>query len=135
MPVGIALIPCDSVYADPSSGKQALIGMFNLITARAFPVIHPRMCIFASLTDVHQNTRCKVDIVNGETDAVVFSAEGPMAAANPTVICDMIFQLNNLTFQEPGTYFIRLIGNGQILLQRPFNVVLQPPQPRSQSPQ
>lgn len=124
-PVGIALIPCDNIFLD-STGKQALVGLFNRMSVPTFPVIKGKMCIYASMTDVYPNTRCKIDIVNAETDEPVFEAQGSMDEPGliPTTICDFVFELNNIIFREPGTYYVRLFGNDQILLQRPFQLML-----------
>ncbi len=124
-PVGIALVPCDNIFTD-STGKMALVGLFNRISVPKFPIMKSKICIYASVTDVYPETQLKVDIVNAETDIPVFAAEGPMddSGLSPMTICDMIFELHNVIFVEPGTYYARLFGNGTILLQRPFELVI-----------
>lgn len=124
-PVGIALVACDNIFTD-SEGKMALVGLFNQISVPKFPVIKSKMCIYASMTDVYPGTSCKVDIVNAETDLPLFAAEGEMDQSGliPTTICDLVFELHNVVFSEPGAYYVRFFGNGKILLQRPFNLVL-----------
>lgn len=121
-PVGIALLVCDSVYQE-RSGKRALIGLFDCITATKFPVSHSRMTIFAAITDIRPNTSLKIDIVHGETDEKVFEATGPPPdETTPTKIVDLVFEIDGVKFPEAATYFVRLFGNGQILLQRPFEL-------------
>ena len=123
-PVGIALVPCDNVYMD-SSGKQALVGLFNRIVVPRFPAVKGKMCVYAAITEVYPKTTCKIDIVHAETDAPVFQAEGDMDGLDidPTTICDLVFELRNVCFREAATYYVRLFGNNQILLQRPFELV------------
>lgn len=123
-PVGIALVICDNVYLD-SSGKQCLVGLFNKIIVEKFPARKSKMCVYAALTEVYPNTTCKIDIVHAETDEPVFQAEGEMddLVVNPTTICDLIFELSSVTFGESGAYYVRLFGNNQILLQRPFELL------------
>jgi hypothetical protein len=123
-PVGIALVLCDNVYTE-SAGKQALIGLFNRIMAKKFPATHPRLCVFVSLTEVMPGTKCQLDIVHSETDEPVVRIEGPMPEGpGPIAVWDVVFPLETLVFMEPGTYYVRFFGNGQIILQRPFEVVL-----------
>lgn len=82
------------------------------------------MCVFVSITDLRPDTKCKLDIVNGETDVPVVTMEGPIPKeVGPTAICDMVFHLENLVFPEPGTYFVRFFGNEHPLLQRPVEVL------------
>ena len=121
-PVGIGLVVCDNVYRE-SGNKQALVGLFNRIRSRQFPAVHPKMCVYASVTDVRPNTVLALDIVHSETDQTVTRLEGPPpGAVEPTTICDLVFELQNLEFPEPGRYYIRFHGNNHILLQRPFEV-------------
>lgn len=121
-PVQIALVLCDNVYHD-RSGKRALIGLFSRIMAANFPATHPQMCVFVSLTEIRPNTRCKLDIVDAETDEPVIAMEGPLPVeTSPLDVCEIDFQLRNVVFRHPGTYYIRFWGNDQILAQRPFSI-------------
>lgn len=121
-PSPIALVVCDNVYTE-SRGKVALVGLFNQIQVAKFPVKHPRLCVYVSVTDVHRKTTFKLDIVHSETDREVASLKGPPPqSTDPTTICDFNFVLENLVFKEPGLYYIRFWGNEHLLLQRPFSV-------------
>lgn len=121
-PSPIALVICDNVYRE-SGGKTALVGLFNHITAARFPAKHSRLCVYASVTDVRPDTVFKLEIVNAETDHEVLSMRGPPPPqANPITVCDLIFELQDLVFPEPGRYDVRFWGNEHFLLQRPFEV-------------
>jgi len=121
-PTPIALVVCDNVYRE-SQGKTALVGLFNRIKAAQFPVVHPRLCVYVSVTDIKPGTVFKLEIVHSETDEVVASAEGPPPKGiDPTGICDFTFEIGNLRFREPALYYIRFWGNDHVLLQRPFMV-------------
>jgi hypothetical protein len=121
-PGAIALVVCDSVY-ESTDGKRALVGLFTKISARQFPTVHGKLCVYVSVTNVKPATACKVEIVNGETDQTIVSAEGPMPDANdPLAIWDLVFEFRNLVFPEPGKYYVRFFGNDHLLLERPFQV-------------
>ena len=121
-PSPIALVVCDNVYKE-ASGKTALVGLFNRIIASKFPATHPRLCVYAAVTDIHPNTRFRLTIVNAETDHKVAGLSGPVPDnISPTSICDFDFSLQGLTFPEPGRYYIQFWGNDHLLLQRPFEV-------------
>ncbi len=101
-PTPIALVVCDNIYQEPG-GKTALVGLFNRIAAREFPVTHPRMAVFASVTGLRKGSKAKLEIVHGEDDRVVVSLEGPFPEkADPVAVVDMNFVLNNVKFPEPG---------------------------------
>lgn len=85
------------------------------------------MCIFFSVTEVYDGSTCQVVIQNAETDVIVVAVEVPLPKdkkTGPRIIYDMAFQLQNVTFPEPGAYYLMLMGNGEMLLQRPFEVTL-----------
>lgn len=122
-PSPIALVVCDSIYREPS-GKAALVGLFNQLRARRFPVRHGRLCVFVSVTDIRPGTQFRLRIVHSETDQEVAGLQGPPPESiDPTSICDLSFIMDNLVFQEPGRHYIQFWGNDHLLLQRPFDVV------------
>ena len=122
-PSPIALVVCDNVYRE-SGGKTALVGLFTRINVQRTPVKHPRLCVYAAVTDIRPDTVFKLDIVHSETDHAVASLQGPPPdAVAPTTICDFSFEFRDLIFPEPGRYYIRFWGGDALLLQRPFDVV------------
>ena len=127
-PSPIALVVCDNVYKE-ASGKTALVGLFNRIQTSKFPARHPRLAVYAAVTDVHPNTRFRLVIENAESGHQVAKLEGPAPkGVPPTAICDFEFSLQGLTFPEPGRYYIQFWGNDHLLLQRPFEVEQLRPQ-------
>ena len=124
-PSVIALVVCDAVYADPN-GKAALIGLFNAIHTGVLPVRHPRLCVYASVTDVRPGMVFRLRLVHAETESVVAELKGPPPPAiQPTTVLDFQFVLDNLVFKEPGRYYIEFWGNDYVLAQRPFEVVVR----------
>jgi len=122
-PTPIALVLCDNVYRD-SNGKQALVGLFQNIYAPAFPAIHARMCAFVSITSIRPNTQCSFDIIHAETDSTVIELNGPAPEGmGPSEVWEVVFELPLVTFSEPGMYYARFLGNGQVLMQRQFLVI------------
>jgi hypothetical protein len=124
-PKCIALVVCDDVYTD-SNGKRALVGLFTDIKAENFPIRHTKMCVFVSLTELRKQTQCKLDIVRGDDHEPILEMGGPLPQNSPTTICDLVLELNNVTFPGPGMYFVRFFGHGKILAQRPISVGVVP---------
>ena len=48
----LAWLTCDGTHFDPSSGKYTILGIFSNIKAQRFPITHPLMIWFLTLTDV-----------------------------------------------------------------------------------
>jgi hypothetical protein len=103
-PTLLAWIMCDGVHIDPASGKHTILGVFSNIKARSFPVTHPYMVWFLTLTDVQPGAhRIKmsmgldpmslVELIHRE-----FESESPLHRIN------LINELRNLSFAQPGDY-------------------------------
>jgi hypothetical protein len=102
----LAWITCDGVHIDPGSGKHTILGVFSNIKARAFPVVHPYMVWFLTLTDV-QPGKHKIKILMGlnpinpqELLNREFESQSPLHRIN------LINELRNLRFEQPGEYAI-----------------------------
>ena len=121
-PTPLALVICDNVYAD-QKGKRALIGLFNRIASSAFPARHPKVCVFVSVTSLHAQTQCRLDVVAADTDDTIFATEGQLVGDSPNTICDLVFEIDGIAFPRPGKYYFRFFGNDEIIVQRPIDVV------------
>lgn len=118
----IALIVCEGVYQD-SDGKRTLVGLFNQVIAAEFPARQPKICAFVSIAPSPAGTLCKLDIAGAGSDGVVASTEGSLPDQGPVTTYDLVFELRDLVFAKPGTYYVRFWADGQILAQRAIQVV------------
>jgi len=131
-PAPIALVVCDSVYRDEGSGKAALVGLFNNITVRDLPTVHPRLAVFASVTGLRESSHAKLEIVEAETGNAIASAAGPFPpGATPLMVADLTFVIANVKFENEGLYNVQFWVNDYLLMCRPFRVkVLAQGKPR-----
>lgn len=104
----LAWITCDGVHIDPGSGKHTLLGVFSNIKARHFPVTHPRMVWFLTLTDVPVGQH-KIRILFG------YSLQDPkeivsrdFQSQTPVQRINLINEIRNLRFDQPGDYSITI---------------------------
>ena len=104
----LAWITCDAVHIDPGSGKHTLLGVFSNIKARSFPVVHPYMVWFLTITDVQPGKHkirmsMGLDPINlAELLNREFESQSPLHRIN------LINELRNLRFDQPGDYSILL---------------------------
>lgn len=102
----LAWITCDGVHIDPASGKHTILGVFSNIKARSFPVMHPYMVWFLTLTDVQPGThQIKMSMGLNPANPVEllhreFESQSPLHRIN------LINELRNLRFEQPGDYAI-----------------------------
>lgn len=99
-------LTCDGVHIDPATGKHTILGVFSNIQARQFPVVHPYMVWFLTLTDVQPGKhQLKLSIGLDPTNPAgliqrEFESQSPLHRIN------LINELRNLSFEQPGDYHI-----------------------------
>ncbi len=117
-------LTCDAVHIDPASGKHTILGVFSNIKARGFPVVHPHMVWFMTLTDVQPGThRIKISLALDPTKPVEliqreFESQSPLHRIN------LINELHNLRFDQPGDYSIFIEVDDEPLLATSLTVSL-----------
>jgi len=67
-PYVLAMLICDAIWKDPSTGKSFLLGTFSSIAATVFPVVHPVMGIYIVLTDGRGKVPIKLQLVSADED-------------------------------------------------------------------
>ena len=55
---------------------------------------------------------------------MVIEASGTLAFPDPNHVVEMNFELNNVAFPKPGLHGIEFLCDGELVLQRRFEVVL-----------
>lgn len=115
-------LTCDAVHVDPGSGKNTILGVFSNIKARAFPVTHPFMVWFMTLTDVAPGQhRLRISMGLDPTrpaELIVrtFDSQSPLHRIN------LINEIRNLTFPQPGEYAILIEIDEEPLLATSLTV-------------
>ncbi|HTX66704.1 MAG TPA: hypothetical protein VMD31_13100 [Opitutaceae bacterium] len=109
-------LTCDGVHIDPATGKHTILGVFSNIKARTFPVVHPFMVWFITLTDVspgqhHIRISLGLDPTNpAELIHRPFESQSPLHRIN------LINEIRNLAFPQPGDYSILIEIDDEPLL-------------------
>lgn len=112
----LSLLVCDQILMDRLTGKTSLIGMFSTIGAPRYPVRHPQLCVFASLTDGRGPTPLELTIVDSE-DArpPIVSGTATVEFKDPRAVACLNLHFNGLVFPEPGGYRVQLKCHGELL--------------------
>lgn len=115
-PQVLVWITCDGVHIDPSSGKHTILGVFSNIRARQFPVVHPFMIWFMTLSDVPQGEhKIKISLGLDPANATPiidrkFESQSPLQRIN------LINEIRNLSFSAPGDYSLIIEVDDEPLL-------------------
>ena len=116
-----ALLLCDQVIVDKYTGKKTLVGIFENINTKKFPIQHPSISVYANLTDAKGVYKIKVtidDLSNGHEvgEAVIPEITlGDRLATN-----EIIMNLQGLRFDHAGKYALNLNVNGELIASKTF---------------
>jgi hypothetical protein len=122
-PIGVAIVICDRVITDARTNEKTLVATFNRITARNFPCVHPRISIFVAVTGGKGSTNAQIRCVNESTNELAFESSGMINFADPNHVVEMNFELKNIAFPKPGLHGVEFLCEGELILQRRFEVV------------
>jgi hypothetical protein len=102
----LAWLTCDGVHVDPGSGKHTLLGVFSSIKAHHFPVTHPFMVWFLTISDCAAGAhRIRVSLGH-ELSAPNLLMDRTFESQSPLHRINLINEIRNLTFPQPGDYSI-----------------------------
>ena len=119
-----SFMTCDSVHVDPATGKHTLLGIFSSIRAKEFPVVHPRMTWFLSLSELNKGKHhLKISMVDptGELESKVI-IDRDFDAPDPQHRVNLVNDIHRLKFSEAKTYSIVIEVDDEIVFVDSFPV-------------
>jgi len=125
-PVCVATVICNEVIEDRRSGNKTVVGIFNAIGTTQLPATHPRMTVMASVTNAEREVTVKL-ILRGPEGKEILSADAKVPARGPGDVIDLLFELNNITFNEHGDFIFEIFYNDDVIGARRFMVVEHKP--------
>jgi hypothetical protein len=102
----LAWLTCDGVHIDPGSGKHTILGVFSNINARHFPVTHPFMIWFLTLTDCSPGPHSLRLSMGLDPTQMQVLMDRPFESQSPLHRINLINEIRNLTFPAAGDYSI-----------------------------
>lgn len=130
---------CDA--ATDAGGKLNILGAFDRINARQFPLVHPH-CAIALRVRFDRieegNHRVKISLIDADGNSVIPGIDGNIGIKFPgdvqSVCANMVLNMNSLKFERAGQYSIELALDGRHEKSLPVNVVDVPPQASAPPP-
>lgn len=118
-PYPLAMVVCDTIWRDPSSGKITILGTFSAIAGTEFPMTIPEIAVYVALTDGHGSATLKLQLVDvAEEDEPLHSAEGELTFDDPRSVAELAFHLKNIEFPHPGEYRFQIFAGSDLLMER-----------------
>jgi hypothetical protein len=121
-PQVLTCLTCDAVHIDPATGKHTILGVFSNIRARQFPVTHPHMVWFLTLSDVpagEHKIRIAMGLDPSNTQPLI---DRPFQSQSPLQRINLINEIRNLTFPVAGDYAIIIEVDDEPLLATSIGV-------------
>jgi hypothetical protein len=107
---------CDAVHVDPGTGKHTVLGVFSNIAANKFPITHPFMIWFLTITDCAPGKHTLRISMSLDTDTPQPLIERSFESHSPLHRINLINEIRNLTFPEPGDYSLLIEIDGELIL-------------------
>ncbi|MGN0867345.1 MAG: DUF6941 family protein [Oligosphaeraceae bacterium] len=126
-PIGIGLIPCDTLIQDRITGKKSFIGVFDRISSSKFPLVSRPFYILVCLAGRNGTYPFSLELSSEKEGQVVFEAKGNVVMVSPTDGVDMVFPIQRVQFPTPGLYWIKFKIAGDTLMLRPIHVCRKAP--------
>jgi len=126
LPIGLALLVCDTVIEDRRTLKKSLVGLFSQINVGHLPYVHPGLFLFVSLTGGTGEYPCEILCEHVDSAEKVFALTCKVAFKSPYDVAELVFALRSLRFTQPGRYWIKVLVEGMPLMMRPLVVTSRP---------
>ncbi len=117
---------CD--FAQDNGGKLTIVGTFDSIASRAFPVPHPFMCVVCRIRyQAHElgAHEVRVEFLDPDGDNFIPPMENRIQLNNlsdDTGITNFVLQLGNIMLQRPGKHKLKIHIDGLEIAEQPLYV-------------
>ena len=106
-----------------NTGKFILIGLFEAVRARSFPVQHPSLYVVNRWCNGHGHFSEQTRLVDARNTAVVVGNENSFDLKSSTSVYTVVNRFANIRFSEPGTYWIEVLLDGKLCQRYPITLV------------
>jgi hypothetical protein len=127
-PYCLAMLLCDAVHRDATSGKHTILGTFSRINAASLPQ-PSQFVVYMALTDgmgkIPLELRLSHSNAMGE-DAPAASAKTEIELPDPLSVLEMVTTIQTV-FPKEGVWHCELFCDEDLLMSRRFLVRLKTP--------
>ena len=116
---------CDDVRIE-NNGKFILVGLFEAIRSRKFPVKHPILHVINRWCNGEGEFTEKTRIVNAINKGVVEGAANQFTLKSTTGVYTVVSRFANIPFEQAGTYWVEVLLDGQLQQRYPLTLVQIP---------
>jgi len=135
-PYCLAMVLCDGVHRDATTGKFTILGTFSTFGAEEFPA-QVRFCVYYAVTDGLGPTTLRLRIVDascgiangrGDDEGMVFSASSDFDFESPLLILEATVSIG-VVLPQAGLYHCELWAGNELLMSRRLLALQRQSQP------
>jgi hypothetical protein len=132
-PYCLAMILCDNVHIDSTTGKQTILGTFSTVGANQFPT-KASFAVYYAITDAEGSFDLlfrMVDSKHGfdEKSTPVFEIAFTNQSPSPLAVIEGRLYVANAILPEPGVYHCELLAGENVLMSRRLVAICAPDAP------
>ena len=114
VPLLVAALICDVAVADPSTGKQNLIGIFDRVVASNFPT-ERQMHLYIKLADAEGEYEIETKYVHRESGSKLAEAKMKLEIKDRLLTTDFYIPFPPLRIPQQGRYEFQIWANSVFL--------------------
>lgn len=119
-----SFVVADHVLQEKVNDKWSIIGVFDRIYCREFPVIHASLGLFVKVADVQGTFPVKVEFRDSEDRCLAMFGGITVAAAGAPMPAAFGIQTYNLPLPHPGKYHFVLYFGAEVIGAIPIEAVM-----------
>lgn len=123
LPFLVAMLVADLAIREEKTKKVSLVGIFEGISASAFPAVHHSLAIYAKVTDAEGSYDFRLQLIHlDKAQLIAETADLKAQATSRLATGEILVTMLGIEFPEPGLYEFRLLANGRYVGSKTLRV-------------
>lgn len=121
-PYCLAMVLCDSVHHDPSTGKKTILGTFSTVVGSEWPTTID-FCIYNEVTDAVGEFVLSFQLVDSahafeNSEDPIFKLDVPLESPTPLAVVSGTMHAQGVEIAKAGVYHCELLCGDNVLMSR-----------------
>ena len=122
-----SFLVADRVLQEKGSDKWSIIGVFDKIWGRTFPMVHGSLGIFAKVADVEGTHQVRIELRDDEDRCLADFKGMQVSVQGPPQVISFGIQTQHLPIPRPGKYHFSLWFGSTLVALIPIEAVQAKP--------